>query len=122
MNKSVEAIKESDKLTITIVADNYYDTVRPDPAIGTRYRSAFNRSIHAEHGLSYFIETVINGTTSAFMFDFGLDPIGVLNNMKLLGIDIADANAIGLSHGHYDHWGGLVEILTQLHDPINKAL
>jgi len=122
MNKSVEAIKENDKLTITIVADNYYDTVRPDPAIGTRYRSAFNRSIHAEHGLSYFIETVINGTTSTFMFDFGLDPIGVLNNMKLLGIDIADANAIGLSHGHYDHWGGLVEILRKNLSKIKKKI
>jgi len=122
MEKSVEKIREIDKLTITIVADNYYDAVRPDPAIGTRFRSTINRSMHAEHGLSYFIETETNGTTSSFMFDFGLDPFGVLNNMKILDIDIALADAFGLSHGHFDHWGGLVEILRQNLAKIKKGI
>jgi 7,8-dihydropterin-6-yl-methyl-4-(beta-D-ribofuranosyl)aminobenzene 5'-phosphate synthase len=45
------------------------------------------------------------------MFDYGLDPVGVMNNIALLGIDIGKANAFSLSHGHYDHYGTAVSIL-----------
>lgn len=113
MKIPAENIREVDKLTITVITDNYYDAVRPDSAIGTRFRATLNNSIHAEHGLSYYIETQINGIPSSCMFDFGLDPVGVSNNMRLLDIDIGKANALGLSHGHFDHFGGLVEILRQ---------
>lgn len=45
------------------------------------------------------------------MFDYGVDAPGILNNLKLLGIDLGAVDALGLSHGHFDHWGGLTEIL-----------
>jgi 7,8-dihydropterin-6-yl-methyl-4-(beta-D-ribofuranosyl)aminobenzene 5'-phosphate synthase len=106
-------ITEVDKLTISVLADNYYDTNRLDNKITKRYRSKAGKSIHAEHGLSYYIETTVNGKTSACMFDFGLDPVGVLNNIALLGIDIGKANAFSLSHGHWDHYTSAVSILKQ---------
>jgi 7,8-dihydropterin-6-yl-methyl-4-(beta-D-ribofuranosyl)aminobenzene 5'-phosphate synthase len=104
-------VTEVERLKIVVITDNYYDALRPDPPVGIRYRAAPGRSVHAEHGLSYFIETTVDGTTSRFMFDYGLDPRGVLNNMALLGIDLAGISAFGLSHGHFDHWGSLLEIL-----------
>ena len=70
-------------------------------------------SIHAEHGLSYYVETVVNGKTSACMFDYGLDPVGVMNNVKILGLDPGKANAFSLSHGHWDHNLAAVSILKQ---------
>lgn len=51
------------------------------------------------------------------MFDFGMDPDGLDNNMRLLGIDIGKADAFGLSHGHYDHFMGAAETLKK-----NRAL
>jgi 7,8-dihydropterin-6-yl-methyl-4-(beta-D-ribofuranosyl)aminobenzene 5'-phosphate synthase len=102
---------EVDKLTITIITDNYYDSIRPDGVIGKRYRSTAEKSIHAEHGLSYYVETVSGGQTSAFMFDYGVDARGMLRNMELLGISLEKVDAMGLSHGHWDHWGALVGIL-----------
>lgn len=69
--------------------------------------------MHAEHGLSFFIETVSNGSATGFMFDYGVDGRNILSNMALLGIDLGKAGALGLSHGHFDHWGGLIEILQQ---------
>jgi 7,8-dihydropterin-6-yl-methyl-4-(beta-D-ribofuranosyl)aminobenzene 5'-phosphate synthase len=36
-----------------------------------------------------------------------------MNNIALLGIDIGKANAFSLSHGHYDHFTGAVNILKQ---------
>jgi 7,8-dihydropterin-6-yl-methyl-4-(beta-D-ribofuranosyl)aminobenzene 5'-phosphate synthase len=110
-----EAVKvsEVDKLTIWVLADNYYDANEPESKITKRYRQSPGKSAHAEHGLSYYVETVTGGKTSACMFDYGLDPVGVMNNIALLGLDIGKANAFTLSHGHYDHFGSAVSILKQ---------
>ena len=37
----------------------------------------------------------------------------MVNNSELLGIDSAKIDALVLSHGHYDHFGGLVGFLRQ---------
>jgi 7,8-dihydropterin-6-yl-methyl-4-(beta-D-ribofuranosyl)aminobenzene 5'-phosphate synthase len=109
---------EVDKLTIWVLTDNYFDTLRPDNPISKHYRVGPGRSIHAEHGLAYFLETVVGGKTSACMFDYGLDPIGVMNNIAVLGLDVGRAQAFTLSHGHFDHFQGAVEILTHNWDRI----
>jgi 7,8-dihydropterin-6-yl-methyl-4-(beta-D-ribofuranosyl)aminobenzene 5'-phosphate synthase len=106
-------IVEADKVTVWIVTDNYYDALRPDNAVTKRCRIVPGRSVHAEHGLSYFVETMVDGKASACMFDYGLDPIGVLNNIELLGLDLGKANAFGLSHGHFDHFMSAVDILKK---------
>jgi 7,8-dihydropterin-6-yl-methyl-4-(beta-D-ribofuranosyl)aminobenzene 5'-phosphate synthase len=114
MAQATRGVTEVDKLTIWVVTDNYYDTNRPDAKITKRYRvGSPGTSIHAEHGLSFYLETVVKGKTSACMFDYGLDPVGVMNNIRLLGLDIGKANAFSLSHGHYDHFDAAVSILKQ---------
>ncbi|MDR3555627.1 MAG: MBL fold metallo-hydrolase [Syntrophobacteraceae bacterium] len=103
---------EVDKVTIWVVTDNYYDALRPDGKVAHRYRAVgAGKSIHAEHGLSYYIETMVGGKTSGCMFDFGQDAGGVSNNMKLLEIDHGNIKAFGLSHGHFDHFLAAIDIL-----------
>ena len=57
-----------------------------------------------EHGLSFYIETashkllVDTGASGAF-----------LENAKVLGIDLEMVDTVILSHGHYDHSGGILE-------------
>ena len=63
----------------------------------------------AEWGLSILVETA--GTT--ILFDTG-QSISASYNADLLGVDLAKINKIVLSHGHYDHTGGLRPILRRI--------
>ncbi|HAR94512.1 MAG TPA: hypothetical protein DCR97_00890 [Deltaproteobacteria bacterium] len=113
---------EVDHVRIAVITDNYFDALRPDPPCGVRYRTLPGQSIHAEHGLSYYVETVVQESRYGLMFDYGVDPRGVANNMALLDIDLARVRAFGLSHGHFDHWGGLLEILRTNGSKIPKGI
>ncbi len=62
----------------------------------------------AEHGLSWWIEVDERG----ILFDTGQGMV-FRHNARKLGIDLASAAAVVLSHGHYDHTGGLEEALGQ---------
>jgi len=60
----------------------------------------------AEHGLSLLIET----EGKRILFDTGQSS-AVVNNLSLMGIHPSTLDAIIISHGHYDHAGGLMAIL-----------
>lgn len=121
MAQETGKIMDVDRLTIWVLTDNYFDTLRPDSKITKRYRVTPGKSIHAEHGLAYYVETVVNGKAGACMFDYGLDPIGVMNNISTLGLDVGQAQAFALSHGHFDHFMAAVEILKRNQARIAKG-
>ena len=64
------------------------------------------RGLPAEHGLSLFVET----ETVRFLFDAGQTAL-FSQNARALGIDLDTADFAVLSHGHYDHGGGLAAFL-----------
>lgn len=66
----------------------------------------YKKDLKAEHGLSFLIKT----GDCKILFDVGQTGI-VLENAKLLGEDLKDVDFIILSHGHYDHTGGLEKVL-----------
>ena len=59
-----------------------------------------------EHGLSLFIET----GNHCILFDTGQSTL-FAENAKRLGINLEEADICILSHGHYDHGGGLKEFV-----------
>jgi len=66
----------------------------------------------AEHGLSVWIEA--NGLR--FLFDTGQGG-ALVRNAEALGIALKSADAVLLSHGHYDHTGGLAHVLDRQDPP-----
>jgi len=61
----------------------------------------------SEHGLSFWIEY----GDRRVLFDTGQSDI-IVKNAKLLDVNLAETNAIVLSHGHYDHTGGLSSVIN----------
>jgi glyoxylase-like metal-dependent hydrolase (beta-lactamase superfamily II) len=51
------------------------------------------------------------GETRRYLLDFGFRPEVYANNLELLKIDPAAVDALILSHGHFDHMGGLIGFL-----------
>ena len=64
------------------------------------------QDLKAEHGLSFWIET----EDGKLLWDTGQGGL-LINNAQKLGITLNLLKHIALSHGHYDHAGGLLEIL-----------
>lgn len=62
----------------------------------------------AEHGLSFHIET----PGGRALFDTGQSGQVLLHNAGQLGIDLNQIGALALSHAHYDHTGGLDQVLA----------
>lgn len=65
----------------------------------------------AEHGLSLWIET----EGKHILFDTG-QGTALENNARVFGIDLSKAEFLVLSHGHYDHTGGIAQVLQQAHN------
>lgn len=64
------------------------------------------RGLLAEHGLSFYIET----SSRKILFDTGQSNI-LIHNAKQLSVNLDDIDTIVISHGHYDHTGGLSSLL-----------
>lgn len=66
------------------------------------------------NGLSLFIRVHIAGKTHCILFDTGPDENLAVDNAKRLGVDLTEVDAIVLSHGHFDHFGGTLSALTAI--------
>jgi 7,8-dihydropterin-6-yl-methyl-4-(beta-D-ribofuranosyl)aminobenzene 5'-phosphate synthase len=63
--------------------------------------------LRAEHGFSALVTVRRGTTTTTLLFDTGISPDGMTDNADRLGVDLGDVQGVVLSHGHWDHAGGL---------------
>jgi 7,8-dihydropterin-6-yl-methyl-4-(beta-D-ribofuranosyl)aminobenzene 5'-phosphate synthase len=115
------AVPQVDRLAVRIVTDNYIFFFAPKEnlkditveRLGPQLTDQPPRKdLAAEFGLSFHVESRREAEVRNFLIDFGITPEVLLNNLAILKIDPASLDALVLSHGHYDHFGGLVGFLA----------
>src|SRR5260370_3145429 len=114
-------VPELDGVAMRVVVDSYQFAVAPSRKLadvdiqhfgwGVGGNKPPGKTLVSEFGLSMLAETRRGTETRNVLMDFGFTPEALINNTNLLGIDPAGLDAMVLSHGHYDHFGGLAGFL-----------
>jgi 7,8-dihydropterin-6-yl-methyl-4-(beta-D-ribofuranosyl)aminobenzene 5'-phosphate synthase len=117
-----------DALSVTVLVDNVTDLLLVDegparrPAIGSGPRvsapvldlgEAFD-GLRAEHGFSALVSVKRGGREHRLLFDTGISPDGLVENMRRLELSPREVEAVVLSHGHFDHVGGMEGLVGEL--------
>jgi 7,8-dihydropterin-6-yl-methyl-4-(beta-D-ribofuranosyl)aminobenzene 5'-phosphate synthase len=106
-------------VTIEILVDNFFDVFEPSrPGIVERVvPGRLKKPLVAAHGLAYLITLNRQGKLSRILMDAANSPLPLFNNLEALEHDVNDIDAVVLSHGHPDHYGGLFEFLAKRTGP-----
>jgi 7,8-dihydropterin-6-yl-methyl-4-(beta-D-ribofuranosyl)aminobenzene 5'-phosphate synthase len=107
-----------DKLSVRVLVDSASDIFfRPQEVAGVKTepgRSANSlRPLHSEWGLSLLLEPQRGDDKRTFLLDYGWTPETINGNMELLKVDASKIDTLIMSHGHFDHWGGLLGFLDK---------
>ena len=128
----VGPVPELDKVSVRILIDSYQFAVAPSRksesvdiqhfgwGIGDDHPPG--RTLISEFGLSMHVETQRGAETRNTLIDFGFTPTALNNNIELIGLDPNRLDALVLSHGHYDHFGGLVGFLARAKGKLKPKL
>ncbi len=123
---------EVDKLAVRIVTDNIVIQFVPNETRNglTIERKSGNTvpdkpprtMLNGEWGLSMYVQSARGAEERNVLIDFGYTPEVLLNNMAILKVDPSSFDAIVLSHGHYDHFGGMLGFLKAHGAVLKKKL
>jgi 7,8-dihydropterin-6-yl-methyl-4-(beta-D-ribofuranosyl)aminobenzene 5'-phosphate synthase len=118
-----------DSLTIRVLIDSNYDTPRTGfhelvkvSRIPTNSRTDYRKALHNQWGLSLALESRIGSDTRHLLLDFGYTSDALINNMDLVGVDGGKVQGMIMSHGHYDHFGGLLGFLQKYRNSLPADL
>ena len=114
-----------DRLEVLVLVDNVTDNLSSNP-VGVTTEWTFLRSSGrmqlmcgkafccAHHGLSLLLTAQVGFVRHSIVFDAGPEAAGFLRNAAVLGADLSAVEAVVLSHGHWDHAGGLLAAIQAI--------
>jgi len=105
-----------DRLTITTLTENYVDMLLPDGPNVTRAGLAHHFDPKrpnpiGENGISLVVEAEWDRYVYRVMFDTAMTGHVLTHNARALDVDLNALDHVVLSHGHPDHYGGLLGLL-----------
>ena len=112
-------MRTADRLDVLVLVDNATDSLSTTPkhvvpewpglvAAGRLPVLSGEAICRAHHGLSLLISAWAGDERHTLLLDAGPEGATLLRNAEILGVDFGAVEAIVLSHGHWDHGGGLV--------------
>jgi 7,8-dihydropterin-6-yl-methyl-4-(beta-D-ribofuranosyl)aminobenzene 5'-phosphate synthase len=129
--KLTGGVPELDRVAVRVLVDSYQFAVAPSRKANGLDIQHFgwgignhppNRTLVSEFGLSMHVESQRGSETRNILIDFGFTPEALNNNIELVGLDPGALDALVLSHGHYDHFGGLVGFLQRTNGRLKPRL
>jgi len=110
-----------DRLAVRVVVDSYQDALARSARVGavevervgTVFGPGLGKQILNEFGLSLHLESQRGSETRQALLDFSYTSMALVNNLEVLKINPAAIDALIVSHGHFDHFGGLVPWLKR---------
>jgi 7,8-dihydropterin-6-yl-methyl-4-(beta-D-ribofuranosyl)aminobenzene 5'-phosphate synthase len=116
-----------DALTVSVVVDNSSDMLSTRPAhIASELRVLISAGMKeltgeglcsAHHGLSLAVTARFGAKERTVLFDAGPDPYALERNVRRMGLDFGNIEAVVLSHGHFDHAEGLLRQSSSFEKP-----
>ena len=122
---TVASPRAVDRLDFLVLVDNLTDSLSTNPANvepefsvlygDGRLRLLAGKNICcAHHGLSVLLTAHVEGAKRTLLFDAGPAAATFTRNCEILGVDFGAIEEVVLSHGHWDHAGGLVEAIGHI--------
>jgi 7,8-dihydropterin-6-yl-methyl-4-(beta-D-ribofuranosyl)aminobenzene 5'-phosphate synthase len=116
-----------DRVVVREITDNQHNIFlkpleRPGLAVQRIGLMPPDKTLESEWGLALYIESTRGAEMRRYLLDFGFTPAVYANNLDLLKIDPAQVDALILSHGHFDHYGGLIGFLEARRAQLRKDL
>ena len=126
-------LKSVDRLDVHILVDNTTDSLSSIPAHAESEFSYLRRKgmrilsgkciCCANHGLSCLLTAHRGETSHTVLFDTGPEADTFERNTHRLGIDLRVVEGVILSHGHWDHAGGMLRAIDMIRaDGSNRDL
>lgn len=120
-----------DRLEVLVVVDNVTDSLSSNSNVAvsewTGLLTAGRLQLLsgpctccAHHGLSLLITAYVGNAKHTVLFDTGPEAATFLRNADILGVDFSVVEAMVLSHGHWDHGGGLVAAIEKTYKARNR--
>jgi len=115
---------EADEVEVLVLVDNVTDNLSSSPLfVENEWPRLWARGMKAlsgrclccaAHGLACAITVKHRGQARTLLFDTGPDENVFERNVERLGFDMGLVEAIVLSHGHWDHCGGMLRALQMV--------